>query len=237
MRFSAPLVPATLKRRYKRFLADVVLPDGSEITAHVANPGAMLGLNAPGARVWLSKSDNPKRKLAYSWELVEVDFGTGLELVGVNTGHPNSLVAEALAAKAIEPFAQYSGIRREVRYGKNSRVDFLLEGAGLPPCYLEIKNVHMMRTPGRAEFPDAVTTRGAKHLDELAAVRKTGARAAILFLVQIGSAQSVSLAQDIDPAYKKAFDRALHEGVEAFALRCRISADGIEVGAALPVLG
>lgn len=237
MRFSAPLIPATLKRRYKRFLADVVLPDGSEITAHVANPGAMLGLNAPGARVWLSKSDNPKRKLAYSWELVEVDFGTGLELVGVNTSHPNNLVAEALAAKAIEPFVQYPQIRREVRYGKNSRVDFLLEGEGLPPCYLEVKNVHMMRKPGRAEFPDAVTARGAKHLHELAAIRKTGARAAMLFLVQIGSAQSVSLAHDIDPAYKTAFDQALREGVEAFALTCRISADGIEVGGAIRVLG
>jgi sugar fermentation stimulation protein A len=237
MRFPAPLVPATLKRRYKRFLADVVLPDGSEITAHVANPGAMLGLNAPGARVWLSKSDNPKRKLAYSWELVEVDFGTGLEFVGVNTGHPNNLVAEALAAKAIEPFVQYSKVRREVRYGKNSRVDFVLEGEGLPPCYLEVKNVHMMRKPGHAEFPDAVTARGAKHLHELAAIRKTGARAAMLFLVQIGSAQSVSLAHDIDPAYKRAFDHALREGVEAFALTCRISADGIEVGGAIPVLG
>ncbi len=237
MRFATPLVPARLIRRYKRFLADVVLPDGSEITAHVANPGAMLGINTPGSRVWLSKSDNPKRKLAYSWELVEADFGAGPELVGVNTAHPNGLVAEALAAKAIAPFAQYSTIRREVRYGKNSRVDFLLEGEGLSSCYLEVKNVHMMRSPGRAEFPDAVTARGAKHLDELAAATKTGARAALLFLVQIGSAKSVSLAQDIDPAYKKAFDRALAEGVEAYALTCRISVDGIEIGSAIPVLG
>lgn len=237
MRFPAPLIPARLIRRYKRFLADVVLPDGSEVTVHVANPGAMLGLNTPNARVWLSKSDNPKRKLAYSWELVEVDFGSGLELVGVNTGQPNGLVAAALEAKAIPPFAQYSNIRREVRYGKNSRVDFLLEDDGLPPCYLEVKNVHMMREPGRAEFPDAVTARGAKHLDELAVMAKTGARAAMLFLVQIGSAKSVSLAHDIDPAYKKAFDRALHDGVEAFALTCRISTEGIEVGSAIPVLG
>jgi sugar fermentation stimulation protein A len=237
MRFAVPLIPATLVRRYKRFLADVVLADGSEITAHVANPGAMLGLNAPGARVWLSKSNNPKRKLAYSWELVEADFGGGPELVGVNTSHPNTIVAEALAAKAIVPFSQYSAVRREVRYGKNSRVDFLLEGAGLAPCYLEIKNVHMMRAPGRAEFPDAVTARGAKHLDELAAAAKSGARAALLFLVQIGSAQSVSLARDIDPAYKAAFDRALAAGVEAFALACRVSCEGIEIGGAVPVLG
>jgi sugar fermentation stimulation protein A len=237
VRFSGPLIPATLIRRYKRFLADVVLPDGSEVAVHVANPGAMLGLNTPGAQVWLSKSDNPKRKLAYSWELVEADFGAGLELVGVNTGQPNGLVAAALEAKVIPPFAHYPDIRREVRYGKNSRVDFLLEGGGLPPCYLEVKNVHMMRSPGRAEFPDAVTMRGAKHLDELAAMAKTGARAAMLYLVQIGSAKSVSLAQDIDPAYKKAFDRALAGGVEAFALTCRISTDGIEVGSAIPVLG
>jgi sugar fermentation stimulation protein A len=237
MRFPAPLIPATLVRRYKRFLADVVLPDGSEITVHVANPGAMLGLNAPGARVWLSKSDNPKRKLPYSWELVEADFGAGPELVGVNTGHPNGIVAAALAAKAIGPFAAYPVIRREVRYGKNSRVDFLLEGEGLPPCYLEVKNVHMMRKPGLAEFPDAVTARGARHLDELAAIAKTGARAAMLFLVQIGSAKSVSLARDIDPAYKTAFDRAVAAGVEAHALTCRISTEGIEPEHVIPVLG
>lgn len=237
MRFPAPLIPATLLRRYKRFLADVVLPDGSEVTAHVANPGAMLGLNTPGAQVWLSKSDNPKRKLAYSWELAEADFGAGPELVGVNTGHPNGLVAEALAAKQLAPFAAYTSVRREVRYGKNSRVDFVLEGDGLPPCYLEVKNVHMMRSPGRAEFPDARTARGTKHLDELATIARGGRRAAMLYLVQIGSAQSVSLAADIDPAYKRAFDRALAAGVEAHAHICHITCDGIEVGPAVPVLG
>lgn len=237
MHFPTPLIPATLIRRYKRFLADVVLPDGSEVTVHVANPGAMLGLNAPGARVWLSKSDNPKRKLAYSWELVEADFGEGLELVGVNTGQPNRLVADALAARQIAPLAQYPNIRREVRYGKNSRVDFLLEGDGLPPCYVEVKNVHMMRSQGRAEFPDAVTARGTKHLAELAVEARKGSRAVMLFLVQIGSARSVSLARDIDPAYKTAFDGALKEGVEALALVCRISVEGIEIGQAVPVLG
>lgn len=237
MRFAAPLIPATLIRRYKRFLADVVMPDGSEITVHVANPGAMLGLNAPGARIWLSKSGNPKRKLDHSWELVEVDFGGGPELVGVNTGHPNGLVAEALQAKQIPQFADYDRIRREVRYGTNSRVDFLLEAEGRPPCYLEVKNVHMMRSPGRAEFPDAVTVRGARHLRELALEAKKGSRAVMLFLVQIGSAQSASLARDIDPAYKAAFDDALGEGVEALALVCRISLEGIEVGQAVPVLG
>jgi len=237
MRFPAPLTPATLLRRYKRFLADVKLPDGSETTVHVANPGSMLGLMTPGARVWLSKSDNPKRKLAHSWELVEADFGGGMELVGVNTAHPNLLVANALAEGKVPGFGGYARHRREVRYGKASRVDFLLEADGKPPCYLEVKNVHMMRKFGRAEFPDATTARGARHLDELAAETTKSSRAVMLFLVQIGSAEEVALARDIDPAYGKAFDRAIAEGVEAIALRCKISIEGIEVAEPIPVLG
>lgn len=237
MRFSAPLVPATLIRRYKRFLADVTLPDGSETTVHVANPGAMIGLLAPRARVWLSRSDNPKRKLAYSWELVETDFGNGAELVGVNTSHPNRLVGEAIAAGQISELCDYRQLRREVRYGKASRVDFLLEHEGRPSCYVEVKNVHMMRVPGRAEFPDSVTARGAKHLAELADAAAQGSRAVMLYLVQIGSAEGVALARDIDPAYGQAFDRARAAGVEAIALACRITTEGIEVDRSVPVLG
>jgi sugar fermentation stimulation protein A len=237
MRFPAPLIPATLLRRYKRFLADVVLPDGAETTVHVANPGAMTGLAAPGARVWLSKSDNPKRKLAYSWELAEVDLGAGLELVGVNTAHPNPLVGAAIAAGTITELAGYETLRREVKYGRNSRVDFLLADSGKPPCYVEVKNVTLMRARGLAEFPDAVTARGAKHLDELSAMRAQGARAMMVFLVQIGSAEGVALARDIDSAYGAAFDRARKAGVEAIAYRCRISETEIAVADAVPVLG
>lgn len=236
MRFPDPLIPATLLRRYKRFLADVVLPTGEEITVHVANPGSMLGLVPPGARVWLSKSANPKRKLAYSWELVEVDFGTGIEIVGVNTAHPNLLVAEALAAGLIPELASYASIRREVAYGKNSRVDFLFEDPARPSCFLEVKNVHLMRRQGLAEFPDAVTARGAKHLDELAAVVAAGGRAVMLFLIQIGSAERFALARDIDPAYGRAFDRARAAGVEALAYRCALDCVGISVAGPVPIL-
>jgi sugar fermentation stimulation protein A len=229
MRFPAPLVPATLVKRYKRFLADVVLASGETLTVHCANPGAMTGLNAPGARVWLSKSANAKRKLAHSWELVEVDLGTGAELVGINTAHPNALGAEAIAAGLIPELAGYVKVRREVRYSRNSRVDFLLEAPGRPSCYVEIKNVHLMRRPGLAEFPDAVTKRGAKHLGDLAEMVAAGHRAVMLFLIQIGSARSFKLARDIDPAYGRAFDSARAAGVEAIAYRCGITCEGIEV--------
>ena len=235
MRFPAPLLPATLVRRYKRFLADVVLPSGETVTVHCANPGSMTGLNVPGARVWLSRSANPSRKLVHSWELIEVDLGGGAELVGINTSLPNALAAEAIAAGAIPELAGYATVRREVKYGKSSRVDFLLEGPPRPPCYVEIKNVHLMRRAALAEFPDAVTKRGAKHLHELSAMVRAGARAVMLFLVQIGSARSFVLARDIDPAYGRAFDAARAAGVEALARRCQVTQDGIEVAEAIPI--
>lgn len=236
MKFSTDLVPAKLLRRYKRFLADVELGDGAIITAHIANPGAMTGLTAPDSRVWLSHSSNPKRKLPYAWELVEADFGAGAELVGVNTALPNALVAEALTAGAIPELAGYATTRREVKFGRNSRVDFLLEDPARPPCYLEVKNVHLMRQSARAEFPDSVTARGAKHLDELAIVAREGARAVMLYVIQIGSAEALSFARDIDPAYGLAFDRAKGAGTEALAYRCRITTKGIDLVVPVPVL-
>jgi len=236
MRFNSTLIPGTLARRYKRFLADVVLESGDMATAHVANPGAMTGLDRPFSRVWLSDSGNLLRKFPYTWELVEADLGSGPEFVGVNTAQPNQLVGVALAAGLIPDLRNYQSIRREVKYGEDSRVDFLLEGPTRKPCYLEVKNVHLMRTPQLAEFPDSVTDRGAKHLDELAAVAAGGARAVLLFVIQIASAERFAVARDIDPAYAAAFDRALAKGVQMLAWRCRVSLEGIEIVAPVPIV-
>jgi sugar fermentation stimulation protein A len=236
MRFDPPLRSGTLARRYKRFLADVVLDNGDMMTVHVANPGAMTGLDRAFSRIWISDSQNPLRKLQYSWELIEVDFGNGPELVGVNTGNPNNLVAEILGTDLIPELRGYASIRREVKYGENSRVDFLLESPKLPACYLEIKNVHLMRSLGLAEFPDSVTERGAKHLDELAGMVALGARAIQLYIIQIPSADRFAVARDIDKNYAAAFDRARRRGVEMLAWRCAITTEGIDIAAPVPVL-
>jgi sugar fermentation stimulation protein A len=236
MQFISKLIPATLARRYKRFLADVVLDNGDMMTVHVGNPGAMTGLDRPFSRIWISNSDNPMRKLPFSWELVEADFGNGPELVGVNTVNPNILVSDVLGTGLIPELRDYTSVRREVKYGTNSRVDFLLEGTARPPCYLEVKNVHLMRKRGLAEFPDSVTQRGAKHLNELAAVVAGGARAVQLYIIQIPSADRFTVARDIDPAYAAAFDRAKARGVEMLAWRCSVTVEGIEIAAPVPVV-
>ncbi len=236
MRFGTPLIPAMLARRYKRFLADVMFDTGEMTTVHVANPGAMTGLNRPYSRVWLSDSQNPMRSLRYSWELVETDLGSGPELVGVNTVLPNLLAAEALQAGLIPELRDYSSIRREVKYGVGSRADFVLEDGKRPTCYLEIKNVHLMRKPQLAEFPDCVTARGAKHLDDLALMVTGGARAVLLFVIQIPSADRFTVARDIDAAYAAGFDRARQKGVEILAWRCKITTAGIEIAAPVPIV-
>lgn len=223
MRFASPLVPGRLVKRYKRFLADVILDSGEEVTAHCANPGSMLGLREPGARVYLSVSDNPARKLKYSWEIVEADGA----LVGINTAHPNGLVEEALRAGLIEELAGFTGLRREVKYGRNSRIDILLEGSDGRPVYVEVKNVHLMRQAGLAEFPDSVTARGAKHLVEMGDMVADGARAAMVYLVQRPDCDRLSFAGDLDPAYAAAFAAAKARGVEAYAIGCRITPEEI----------
>ena len=232
MQFPRPLIPGQLERRYKRFLADVRLDSGETVTAHRPNPGSMLGLAEPGMRVWLSPSTDPKRKLKYSWELVEVAGPDGVEYAGINTAHPNLLAAEAIAADRIPELAGYETLRREVKYGKNSRVDILLEGAGAR-CLVEVKNVHLSRAPGLAEFPDSVTARGAKHLDELAASVTEGDRAVMLYIVQ-RPANRFALAEDIDPGYAAAFARARDGGVEALCYVCEVSLDGIGVRERIP---
>jgi len=225
MRFSAPLVPGRLVRRYKRFLADCRLDGGEEVTAHVANSGSMLGLATPGARVFLSRSNDPKRKLAWSWELVEVDGA----LVGINTGLPNRIVAEAIADGRIPALAGYDRLRREVAYGVRSRVDLLLEGEGRPACYVEVKSVTLSRRAGLAEFPDAVTMRGAKHLGELAAMVGAGARAVLVYLVQRGDCAAFEIAADIDPVYAAAARAAVLAGVETLVAHADVTTGGIEI--------
>ncbi|MBX2854598.1 MAG: DNA/RNA nuclease SfsA [Rhodobacteraceae bacterium] len=220
MRLSSPLVKATLLRRYKRFLADVRLEDGTELTAHVANPGALMGLCDPGLTIWLSRSSDPKRKLPYSWELAELPEG---HLCGVSTAHPNRIVEEALRARGIEPLAAYGGLRREVKYGKASRVDFLLTEPDLPDAYVEVKNVHLRREADWAEFPDSVTARGAKHLEELGDMAEEGHRAVMLYCIQRTDCARFKLAADLDKKYAAGFQRATARGVEAYAYACNIS--------------
>lgn len=234
-----PLITGRLIRRYKRFLADVELESGEVVTAHCANPGSMMGLNAPGLPVWLSVSDDPKRKLRYSWKLAEIDFGwCGPQLVSIDTGHPNTLAEEAIRAGVIAPLAGYGMVRREVRYGRNSRIDLLLSsgdetGSQRPDCYVEVKNVHLMRRPGLAEFPDSVTSRGAKHLEELGDMVEAGHRAVMLFVVQM-AAERFAIASDIDPAYGAALTRAMARGVEVLVHVCTMATDRIDLAGAIP---
>lgn len=233
MKFAAPLHRGRLIKRYKRFLADVLLDTGETVTATCPNTGSMLGLLSPGAVVWLSTSDSPTRKYKHTWELVETQLGKHPELVGINTGHPNRLVSEAIEAGTIKELKGYQRLRREVKYGRNSRIDLLLEDDKKGLCYVEIKNVHMMRNAGRAEFPDSVTARGAKHLAEMSDMVAAGHRAVMLYLIQMATPTTFELARDIDPAYAAAYDLARAAGVEAIAYRCRMSPQEIAVDKAV----
>ncbi|WP_298957520.1 DNA/RNA nuclease SfsA [uncultured Methylobacterium sp.] len=234
MRFAAPLTEARLLRRYKRFLADVRLADGSVVTAHCANPGAMLGLAAEGSRVLLSASTNPARKLAWSWELVEADLPGGPQWVGINTARPNHLVAEAFREGRLAPLAGATSLRPEVAYGRASRVDFLADGpAG--PCHVEVKNCHLMRRAGLAEFPDCKAARSARHMDELAEVVRSGGRSLLVVVVQM-RADAFDVAGDLDPTFAAAFRRARAAGVETRAYACRVGPEEVTIAEEIPIV-
>ena len=250
-----PMAHGRLVQRYKRFFADVLMDDGAALTAHCPNPGAMLGLNTPGLGVWLSRSDKPTRKLAWTLELVEADGG----LAGVNTMNPNRLVAEALAADVIPELTGYALHRREVKFGAASRVDFVLSDPGRPDCYvevknrcpnytegddlaprrgerlwLEVKNCHLSRTKGLAEFPDCVAARSTKHLRELTAMVAAGDRAAVLFVVQRTDCEAFTACRELDPAFAEGLDRAADAGVEVLVYACDMSPDAVRIARRIP---
>jgi len=236
MRFPDPLQEALLLRRYKRFLADIELPDGAQMTLHCPNTGSMKNCQEPGRRVWFSLSANPKRKYPGTWQIIEVAEG---ELVGINTGLANSLVAEAIDAGSITELTGYTNMRKEVAYGnQRSRIDLLLESdSGAPDCYVEVKNVSLGMAGGVGMFPDAVTSRGQKHLRELIDVVKSGQRALLFFCVQHTGIDVVRPADEIDAEYGKLLRQASAEGVELLAYRAQFDLAGSEVSLAtrLPV--
>lgn len=233
MRFQTDLVPARLIRRYKRFLADCTLEDGREVTAHCANPGSMMGLAEPGTKIWLEPNDDPKKKLKFGWRLVDHENG---HFTGVDTSLPNRALKTALMAREVAALADYTMVRPEVKYGTNSRIDFLLSGDGLPDAYVEVKSVTLCRTAGLAEFPDSVTTRGAKHLGELAEVARAGHRAVLLYLVQRTDCAQVTMATDIDPAYAAAHKAATAVGVDTLCIGTHITPHEITLAAPLALV-
>ena len=211
-------------KRYKRFMADIVLETGDKITAHCANSGSMLGVKDEGAEVWVSLADNPKRKLKYTWELIRV----GGSLVGINTSLSNTIAQESIETGVVAELQGYDILRREVKYGKNSRIDILLEDPAKPACYVEIKNV-TLRRDRLAEFPDSVTVRGTKHLNELANQAATGDRAVMYYLIQRQDCDKFTVAKDIDPAYAAALEKATTAGVEVICYGCKLTPEGIQV--------
>lgn len=230
MHFSTPLVTGTLLRRYQRFLADVRLDSGQQVTAHCPNTGSMLGLKEPGNRVWLSKAHNPARKLAWTWEMVEV---AGVP-VGIHTGRANGLVREALDAGLIPALAGYSECRAEAPLSARSRTDLLLSYPGRR-CFVEVKSVTAAVADGVGFFPDAVSERATKHVRELAQAVSEGHRAAVVFCVQRGDVGSVRPADHIDPVFGGALREAAAQGVELYALGATLDAGEIRLDRALPV--
>ncbi|NMH65872.1 DNA/RNA nuclease SfsA [Shewanella salipaludis] len=223
MQFAPPLESGILVRRYKRFLADIRLADGTEITLHCPNTGSMKNCQFPGERVWFSTSDNPKRKYAHTWELMQTPSG---ELIGINTGRANALATEAIEAGVIPELQGYERLRREVKYGdENSRIDILLSNQGKPDCYVEVKSCTLLEGD-RGYFPDAVTSRGQKHLRELMQMVAQGHRAVLLFVVQHTGIDTVQAATHIDPDYTLLMAQAVNAGVEVLAYKAILSPSG-----------
>ena len=233
MNFPDPLVPGRLIRRYKRFLADVRLDDGREVTAHCPNPGRMTSCAFEGGRVLLSPARSKTRKLRWTWEIAYA----GDVPILVNTARPNGVVREAIEAGHVPALAGYPSITPEVRYGaERSRIDLLLKATGRPDCYVEVKSVTLLAAPGVAAFPDARTTRGERHLRELAGVKAAGSRAVLVFLLSRGDAARIVPADDIDPDYGRALRAAAAAGVELLGLRAQITPAGVTAGGAVPVV-
>ena len=224
-----PLIRGTLVKRYKRFLADVVLDDGQEVVAHCPNSGSMAACKEPGRPVYLSSHDNPKRKLKFTWELIEMPTS----LVGVNTLVPNRLVALAAANGDVPELAGYDHVATEVKVSAHSRLDLKLSGGGRSDCYIEVKNCTLVED-GVACFPDARTVRGQKHLDELLHLKEGGARAMMFFVVQRCDAQTFSPADEIDPEYGARLRQVVSQGVEIVVYDVAIDLKGIALRRALP---
>lgn len=232
MNFPKALLSGRLVKRYKRFLADIELDSGVVITAHCPNTGSMKRCQQDNARVWVSESNNPKRKLAYTWELVEIDERY---LACINTGYPNKLVGEAIANGVVSELTGYAEQKAEVKYGENSRIDWLLTGDDGRKCYVEVKNVTLLEEDGQGCFPDAVTERGRKHLYELASMVEEGHRAVMFFCVSHTGIDSVTPAAHIDPKYAQAFVEVVERGVEVIAYQVAIDPQGMLVTHSVPV--
>lgn len=234
MKYAHELFHGTLIKRYKRFLADIKLDSGEIVTAHCANSGSMLTLKDEGNEVWLSPAANPKAKLNYKWEIVKV----AEIMVGINTSLPNKLVEEAILDGTITELQGYKNLRREMKYGKNSRIDLFLSDHenGQPDCYVEVKSVTLSRNKNLGEFPDSVTSRGTKHLGELKDMVSEGYRSVMLYLAQRHDLESFKVASDIDPTYADALKVAKDNGVEAYCYICEITPTAINVDRSIPIL-
>lgn len=231
MKYNPQLVEGRLVRRYKRFLADIVV-DGALVTVHCPNSGSMKTCAEPGARVWLSRSSNRNRKYPYTWELAELAGS----MVFLHPALANTLAAEAIMNGTLTELQGYAALRREVPYGTNSRIDLLLEDARLGRCFVEVKHATLNCGRGRTSFPDAITTRGTKHLRELMLQRQAGQRAVVLFTVGRSDAESLEPADDIDPTYGATLRQAARAGVEVLARRCEFAPSEVWLGPRLPVL-